>query len=448
MVDIHPDQCAAREKVFATIRSVFRRHGAVEIETPVCELKETLMGKYGEDTKLVYDLQDQGGELLSLRYDLTVPFARYLAEHGVDKIRRFHIGRVYRRDNPQLSRGRFREFYQCDFDAAGTYDDMIPDSECVKIVSEILTEVGLEDYLVKINHRDLLDGVFGLCGVPERLFRAICSAVDKLDKEQWPEVRQEMVAKGVSESVADALGNFVTGPQSKSLAQLRVLCEKQPGPEEHRARCMRGLDSLAKLFGYVDAFKVPASKVTFDMSMARGLDYYTGVIFEVVLTGGGQVGSISGGGRYDNLVGMFDKKGRSVPCVGISVGIERLFTVVEQRAKADKAAKTSATQVLAAAVPFKEGDSLACRMELCAELWARGVRAEFVHKTNPKLVAQFQHCEKERIPVLVYVGPDELKAGQVKVRKYVFAAEDGTSTHVETVVPRDALVDHVVSLLL
>ena len=138
MVDIHPDKMPLRVQVFNKIRAVFKKHGAHELETPVCELKETLTGKYGEDSKLVYDLKDQGGELLSLRYDLTVPFARYLAEHGVDRIRRFHIARVYRRDTARVNAGRFREFYQCDFDAAGVYEDMVPDSECVKIVSDAL----------------------------------------------------------------------------------------------------------------------------------------------------------------------------------------------------------------------------------------------------------------------------------------------------------------------
>jgi len=197
-----------------------------------------------------------------------------------------------------------------------------------------LSQVGLNDYLVKINHRDLLDGVFGLCGVPSALFRSICSAVDKLDKEAWEVVKEEMITKGISAAEADSLGLFVAGSCKNDLEKLRALCMEFKGPEEPRQRCIKGLDALKKLFSYVTAFGVPVSNVTFDMSMARGLDYYTGVIYEVVLTGGGQVGSIAGGGRYDNLVGMFDKKGRTLPCVGISVGIERLFTVVEQRAQA------------------------------------------------------------------------------------------------------------------
>ncbi|NIG61851.1 histidine--tRNA ligase, cytoplasmic isoform X1 [Pontoporia blainvillei] len=180
---------AVREKVFDVIISCFKRHGAEVIDTPVFELKETLTGKYGEDSKLIYDLKDQGGELLSLRYDLTVPFARYLAMNKLTNIKRYHIAKVYRRDNPAMTRGRYREFYQCvsmgagwDFDIAGQFDPMIPDAECLKIMCEILSSLQIGDFLVKVNDRRILDGTFAVCGVPDSKFRTICSSVDKLDK--------------------------------------------------------------------------------------------------------------------------------------------------------------------------------------------------------------------------------------------------------------------------
>uniref|UniRef100_A0ACB8EBF2 Uncharacterized protein n=1 Tax=Sphaerodactylus townsendi TaxID=933632 RepID=A0ACB8EBF2_9SAUR len=180
--DYSPKQMAIREKVFSIIVDCFKRHGAETIDTPVFELKETLTGKYGEDSKLIYDLKDQGGELLSLRYDLTVPFARYLAMNKISNIKRYHIAKVYRRDNPAMTRGRYREFYQCDFDIAGQFDPMIPDAECLKIVHEILSALQLGDFLIKVNDRRILDGMFAVCGVPDSKFRTICSTVDKLDK--------------------------------------------------------------------------------------------------------------------------------------------------------------------------------------------------------------------------------------------------------------------------
>ena len=189
--DYQPGQMAVREKVFTKIVSTFKRHGAETIDTPVFELREVLTGKYGEDSKLIYDLADQGGEILSLRYDLTVPFARYCAMNKISNIKRYHMAKVYRRDNPSILRGRLREFYQCDFDIAGDYDAMIPDAECVKIVAEILAAVNVGKFVIKVNHRKILDGIFEVCGVAADMFRTICSAVDKLDKSPWEEVGKD-----------------------------------------------------------------------------------------------------------------------------------------------------------------------------------------------------------------------------------------------------------------
>jgi histidyl-tRNA synthetase len=221
--DFMPEQMAVREKAFGLITSVFKRHGAVSIDTPVFELRETLTGKYGEDSKLIYDLADQGGEILSLRYDLTVPFARYVACNNVVNIKRYHIGKVYRRDQPQMTRGRFREFFQCDFDIAGSYATMVADSEVLKVLVEILTDLRLGEFEVKLNHRKLLDAMLDIAGVPPQKFRAICSAIDKLDKEPWSVVKAEMVEeKGLAEGVADKIGEMVVlrGKPLELLAQL------------------------------------------------------------------------------------------------------------------------------------------------------------------------------------------------------------------------------------
>lgn len=188
--DFHPEQMAVRRKVIDTISEVFRRHGAVEIDTPAFELKDVLMGKYGEDSKLIYDLEDQGGERCSLRYDLTVPFARYMANNSnIKKIKRFHIGKVYRRDQPIMTKGRFREFYQCDLDIAGKYDPMIPDAEVLAVMQEILEAVGITEFKVKVNHRKILEAMVETAGIDPSKFKAICASVDKLDKEPWEKVK-------------------------------------------------------------------------------------------------------------------------------------------------------------------------------------------------------------------------------------------------------------------
>jgi histidyl-tRNA synthetase len=181
------EDAALRDRLFESVTDVFKRHGATTLDTPVFELKDILSGKYGEDSKLIYDLQDQGGELCSLRYDLTVPLARWLAMNpSVQSFKRYQIAKVYRRDQPAMTKGRMREFYQCDFDIAGSYDAMIPDAEVLKIATDVFDSLNWESYTIKINHRKVLDGIFKAAGVPEDLIRPISSAVDKLDKVLFP----------------------------------------------------------------------------------------------------------------------------------------------------------------------------------------------------------------------------------------------------------------------
>uniref|UniRef100_A0A7N6BUR6 histidine--tRNA ligase n=1 Tax=Anabas testudineus TaxID=64144 RepID=A0A7N6BUR6_ANATE len=412
--DYNPKQMAIREKVFNTIISCFKRHGAETIDTPVFELKETLTGKYGEDSKLIYDLKDQGGELLSLRYDLTVPFARYLAMNKITNIKRYHIAKVYRRDNPAMTRGRYREFYQCDFDIAGQYDAMIPDAECLKIVYEILSQLDLGDFRIKVNDRRILDGMFAVCGVPDDKFRTICSTVDKLDKMPWEDVKKEMVnEKGLSEEAADQIGEYVSMQGGMDLAERLLQDQKM---SQSKQACA-GLSDIKLLFSYLQLFQV-TDKVVFDLSLARGLDYYTGIIYEAVLSQAGvesvSVGSVAGGGRYDGLVGMFDPKGRKVPCVGVSIGIERIFSIMEQKAEASaEKVRTTEVQVMVASA---QKNLLEERLKLVTELWNAGIKAEVMYKKNPKLLSQLQHCEESGIPLVAILGEQELKDGVVKLR--------------------------------
>ncbi|XP_048716114.1 histidine--tRNA ligase, cytoplasmic isoform X2 [Caretta caretta] len=251
--DYNPKQMAIREKVFNIIISTFKRHGAEVIDTPVFELKETLTGKYGEDSKLIYDLKDQGGELLSLRYDLTVPFARYLAMNKITNIKRYHIAKVYRRDNPAMTRGRYREFYQCDFDIAGQFDPMIPDAECLKIVHEILSGLQIGDFLIKVNDRRILDGMFAVCGVPDSKFRTICSTVDKLDKATWEDVKSEMVGeKGLSREAADRIGEYVQLHGGLGLIEQLL---QDPKLSQNKL-AQEGLGDMKLLFEYLTLFGI------------------------------------------------------------------------------------------------------------------------------------------------------------------------------------------------
>ncbi|XP_042910834.1 histidine--tRNA ligase, cytoplasmic isoform X1 [Parasteatoda tepidariorum] len=417
--DYGPIEMAVKEKSFKKIIDCFKRHGAETIDTPIFELKDVLTGKYGEDSKLIYDLANQGGEIVSLRYDLTVPFARYLAMNKITNFKRYHIGKVYRRDAPSMTKGRYREFYQCDFDIAGVYSEMVPDAECVRIMKEILTDLDIGDFMIKVNHRNILDGMFACCGVPVDKFRTICSSVDKLDKSPWDEVKSEMVnEKHLDESVADKIGEFVRKHGGADLID-ELLSHEELSKNKS---AVQGLESMKLFFTYCELYGV-LDKISFDLSLARGLDYYTGIIFEAVLIGQTvldennepvSLGSIAGGGRYDELVGMFDSKNKNVPCVGMSIGIERIFALMEAKLSASgKKIRSTETEVYVATAQKKLAHH---RMKLCRELWDAGIKAEQSYKLNPKLLDQLQYCEARGIPIAVILGESEIQNSVVKIR--------------------------------
>ncbi|KAA3675839.1 histidyl-tRNA synthetase [Paragonimus westermani] len=454
--------------------------------------KEVLTGKYGEDSKLIYDLQDQGGELLSLRYDLTVPFARYVAMHKIKTIKRYQIGKVYRRDQPAMTRGRYREFYQCDFDIAGEYGPMLADVECLRIVYEILSELALGDFIIKINHRRLLDGLFKACNVPAEKFTTTCSAVDKLDKSPWCEVERELCEeKGLPRETVDQIGKYVQLTGGVDLVD-RLEADSRL-MEQESARI--ALSDIRLLLAYCDSLGI-SDRVRFDLSLARGLDYYTGVIYEAVLTGftydpkdthaqetsnsvtGNNisssakqppksskkkkkqnkstshaeldddtepvtsaehlaVGSVAGGGRYDGLVGMFDPSGTPVPCVGVSFGVERLLAISEAVAatrseKLSTVPRPTETEVMVAGA---HKGLIIQRLECCRRLWDAKIKATFSHKNHPKLLDQLQYCESTGIPLAIILGDGELTRGVVKLRV--------VSSRAEREVAYDTIVDEI-----
>ncbi|XP_047330175.1 histidine--tRNA ligase, cytoplasmic-like [Impatiens glandulifera] len=422
--DFAKEQMAIREKAFSVIVDVFKRHGATSLDTPAFELRETLMGKYGEDSKLVYDLADQGGELCSLRYDLTVPFARYVAMNGITSFKRYQIAKVYRRDNP--SKGRYREFYQCDFDIAGQYETMGPDFEVIKVMTELLDDLNIGEYEIKLNHRKLLDGMLDICGVPQGKFRTICSSIDKLDKQTFLQIKKEMVEeKGLTDETADMIGTFVK-ERGSPLELLSKLKQESSKFMEHEGSRV-ALNELEILFKALDKSKC-INKVVFDLSLARGLDYYTGVIFEAVFKGETQVGSIAAGGRYDNLIGMFGNK--QVPAVGISLGIERVFTIMEQLQKdQNQTTRATETQVLVSII----GDDLSLAAEITSELWGARIKAEYL--VNKRVTKHFDKAKDSKIPWMVIVGEREITEGVVKLKDIEAAKED--------VIPRSKLVEEL-----
>ncbi|KAI0079540.1 histidyl-tRNA synthetase [Panus rudis PR-1116 ss-1] len=488
-----------REHIERIVKECFTTYGGSQLDTPVFERKDILAGKYGEDAKLIFDLKDQGGEELALRYDHTVPLARYLAMNGAitTQHKLWQVGKVYRRDNPVMSKGRMREFSQADFDISGAWDVMIPDAELISLLCTILTRLEVGEFIVKLNHRKILDGIFEVCGVPTDKIRSISSAVDKLDKMSWQDVKAEMtVEKGLDPAVADKIGEYVKhkgGPEL--LDQL-----KGDATLMSNANAKLGIEEMGILFEYLRAYNV-IEKISFDMSLARGLDYYTGIIYEAIVeasappgfksanafassssqpstsdvptpspapapkkkakkTKGEEeeeeidesqvgVGSIAAGGRYDNLVGLFTsaaagegKKAASLPCVGVSIGLDRIFAIVWPKwVERGMRSKETMAYVMAA------GDGLLKeRIELVQELREAGIKSDFLFKKKPKLPAQFAAGEKDEVPFAIILGGDELKEGLVTVKEQKWELADGQKRKIQssdqgTKVKRAELID-------
>ncbi|KAH3767043.1 histidine--tRNA ligase, cytoplasmic [Pelomyxa schiedti] len=403
--DFGPLAMSIRQKVISRASAIYERHGAVGLETPTFELSEILKGKYGEEGQdLIYNLQrGQTSENLSLRYDLTVPFARFIAQNGVRQMKRYQIGRVYRRDHVNEKQGRYREFYQCDYDCAGPSENMVADAECVAIISELLQTLELAPFLIKVNNRQLLDLYLRHCGVTPNNIRTVCSSIDKLDKQPWKDIRNEIIntKHAATPETADQLEKFIAvkGTPATVLAAAQELLRDN-------AEAMAVLADMKLLFEYVEAFGAIDS-VVFDLSLARGLDYYTGVIYEATLCGK-EIGSICGGGRYDGLVGMFS--GEKVPSVGFSLGIERVFNILETRA-GNKIMTTNAdVLVLSIGAPYTLE-----RMKICKMLWDAQIKAEMPYQQG-KIRGQVEAAAKAGIFALVFLGEDEIAKKSVTVK--------------------------------
>ncbi|KAJ7146418.1 hypothetical protein C8R44DRAFT_601080 [Mycena epipterygia] len=489
--DYGPAEMFCRESIERTVKECFTTFGGSCLDTPVFERKDILTGKYGEDAKLIFDLMDQGGEQLALRYDHTVPLARYLAMTGATNTQSklWQIGKVYRRDSPVISKGRMREFSQADFDISGTWDPMIPDCEIISLVCTILSKLDVGEFTIKINHRKILDGIFEVCGVPEDKIRMISSAVDKLDKLPWLEVKKEMtVEKGLDAAVADKIGEYVKHKGGPSL--LEQLSADEVLMANTNAK--QGITDMGLLFTYLRVYGV-LDKISFDLSLARGLDYYTGIIYEAVVEASAPpgfkaaatadaptappkkkskkpkaddeeeeidesqvgVGSIAAGGRYDGLVGMFTaaasadgKKGASLPCIGISIGLDRIFALVWPK-WVEKGGRCKETMVYVMAA----GDGLLEeRIGLVRELRDGGIKADFLAKKKPKLTAQFAAGEHDEVPFAVILGADELKSGDVTVKEQKWEIVGGQKAKIQaekgdngTLVKREGLVEWIKS---
>ena len=407
-------EMAERNYIFDTIRSVFRSFGYSQIETPAMENLSTLLGKYGEEgDKLLFRILNSGDAFASvdpskplvgqvcekgLRYDLTVPFARYVVQHR-DEIsfpfKRFQMQPVWRADRPQ--KGRYREFYQCDVDVIGSKSQLC-ELELVQIVDEVYRRLGI-NVLVKINNRKVLSGLAEICGAPDKVVD-ITVAIDKLDKIGLDAVKAELLEKGLTADAIALLEPVLTlsGTNAEKIAVMRqLMAGSQVG--------LAGLDELEELFGFISdaGIKTPCE---IDLSLARGLNYYTGAIFEVKALDW-EIGSISGGGRYDNLTGIFGLADMSG--VGISFGADRIYDVLKGLDKFP-AGLGEGSRLL-----FANMGETAYVLPVAAALRAAGVSVE-VYPEESKLKKQFDYADRKGIPFLSICGETEAAEGLIQIK--------------------------------
>lgn len=446
--DFSPAEMACRNYIFDTVKSIFKKYGYAPLETPAMENLTTLLGKYGDEgDKLLFKILNSGeafagvdAEELShsnalslkvcekgLRYDLTVPFARYVVQHQNEitfPFKRFQIQPVWRADRPQ--KGRYREFYQCDVDVIGS-QSQINELELVQIADEVFRKLDI-NVCIKINNRKVLQGLAEIIGHPDKLVD-ITVAIDKIDKIGLQAVKEELAERGIDSDGIAILEPILQmqGTNREKLTAIRTVlagssatsgCSTTPGcsssasgssaPSSTASEVgLKGVDELEELFNYIESANIK-QKVEIDLSLARGLNYYTGAIFEVKALDF-QIGSICGGGRYDNLTGIFGLP--NISGVGISFGADRIYDVLKGLDKFPKDA-IEGTKLLFSNMGSAE---TAYALPIAAQLRSQGISCE-IYPDNTKLKKQFDYATKKGIRYFAIIGEDEIKAGEVTLK--------------------------------
>ncbi len=402
--DFLPDEMIHREEVQKIMRSVFQKYGFEPIETPAIEYLNVLTGKYGEDAdRLIYRLKYKEGtkDEAALHYDLTVPFSRVIAMNKdlPKPFKRYQIQPVWRADSPQPNQGRFREFVQCDIDAVGS-KSMLVDAEIICIVNEILTALKFQNFIIKINNRKVLNGLVAYVGLDTSWTGEICRSIDKLDKISFDEVAKELKEKNVPDDAIAKLKTVVSGG-TITIADTEKLLKGIPVGEE-------GVTELKDLFAYLTSMNIPKENFIFEISLARGLDYYTGPIFETTLPEHPHIGSLTGGGRYDELIGSFS--GVDTPAVGTSLGLDRILSAMKQLNMLDKA--QTRTKIL---VTSFSKETVLDSLNIASMFRQQGVNTEIFHEPV-KLKSQFSYADKKGIRYVAILGEDEIKNNKITIK--------------------------------
>ena len=404
-MELLPGPQQQMERMMDVLRTTYSRYGFTPLDTPVIEASEVLLAKGGGETeKQIYRFQ-KGDADLALRFDLTVPLAKYVALHYNDlsfPFRRFQIGKVYRGERAQ--RGRFREFYQADIDIIGDGSlDIANEAEIPSIIYKTFTALGLRRFKIRVNNRKVLNGLFALLGLEEKA-GDVMRTVDKLEKIGPDKVKAILVDDfGVETSAADKLLDLLrTDDPIGALEAYRG----------HNELLDTGIDELSTVVRYMAAFGVPQDHFMVDLTIARGLDYYTGTVYETVMLDHPEIGSVCSGGRYDNLAEYYTD--RQLPGVGISIGLTRLFYVLGEQKMLNPALPTAPADVLI--LPMTE--DLAPAISLATQLRSAGVRTQ-LYTEQKKFKAKMNYADKLAIPYVVFLGDDEIAAGVVACKDMV-----------------------------
>ncbi|MGA1226908.1 MAG: histidine--tRNA ligase [Tamlana sp.] len=427
--DFNPEEVAKRNYIFNTIRGTFERFGFQPIETPSFENSDTLMGKYGDEgDRLIFKILNSGDFLAkanevaynekdsnkltssisdkALRYDLTVPFARYVVQHQNEiefPFKRYQIQPVWRADRPQ--KGRFREFYQCDADVVGS-DSLWQEVEFIQLYDAVFSVLKLEGVTIKINNRKILSGIAEIIGASDKLID-FTVALDKLDKIGEEKVKEEMLGKGISEAGISKLQPLFTlsGSFESQIESLKSILNTS-------GEGKKGIEELAFINNAIIELGLNTATLQLDVTLARGLNYYTGAIFEVVAPKTIQMGSIGGGGRYDDLTGIFGMPNMSG--VGISFGLDRIYLVIEEL---NLFPKTVNNNVEVLFINFGDKEALFC-LKAIKHLRLQGINAE-LYPDAAKMKKQMNHANKRNIPYVVLIGEEEMANNTYSLKNMV-----------------------------
>ncbi len=435
--DFLPSELLARRRILQVIEDAYRRYGFQPLETPAIEYLDILTGKSEENDKLIYEIKRARGEeeetaesAIALRYDLTVPLARVVAQYAElpRPFKRYQIQPVWRADRPQPRQGRFREFVQCDADIVGT-DSLLADAEIIALTYEVLRDLGFEKFRIRLSSRKFLYGYSQIVTRDPARFLPFCRVLDKLDKIEWQGVREEFQKIGVDAYKAEAVYHRARASRGD--------LGKEPDFEKLRANfsgeeeALAGIAEIETVYNAALSLGLTSETLFFDPQLARGLDYYTGPIFESVSTELPHLGSLSGGGRYDGLIGTFSKE--SVPATGTTLGLDRIQTALEQLGKFQTV--PSLTQVL---VTRFDPQGIDTNLQIASQLRRAGINVE-VWYDDDRMKKQFAYADKQQIPLVVICGPDERVRGTVAVKNLRKAEQKE--------IAREQLVDTVKQLL-